>query len=131
MLLQGCTIYHSQTVSMDEAYQQHTKVKMYSEKGRKYKFHWLEKENEVYVGYAKPKSNTAEVLVKQAPPVKTYEKFQGFLISQDSISTVQTKDKSLSTIATIGTAVLGATLMLYIIAAISFATGGFDINWGE
>lgn len=129
MLFQACTVYHSQTVSMEEAFQQHTKVKMYSEKGRKYKFKWLEKEGELYVGYTKPNSNTAEKLLKVQTSQHQYNKFPGFYISSDSIARVQTKNKDLSTLATIGTTVLGTILVLYIIAAISFATSGFGFSW--
>lgn len=128
MLLQSCTVYHSQTVNMEEAFQQHTKVKMYSEKGRKYKFKWLEKEGELYIGYTRPNSNTAKTLLKIHPAEKQYDKFRGFLISSDSIATVQTQNKSLSTLATIGTTVLGTILVLYIIAAISFATSDW-FSW--
>lgn len=129
LLLQACTIYHSQSLSMEEAFQEHTKVKIYSEKGRKYKFNRLEKENDLYIGFAKHKSKTAKTLATINPPDKIDGKFQGFFIDADTITSAQTKNKSLSTLATVGTAILGTALVVEIIAVITFLNDGFTFNW--
>ena len=106
ILLQGCTVYKSASVSLEEAALVQTKVKLETKSGEKLKFIRIGVENGNYYGVKKVKGD--KTLNYKTVPLET-----------NYIKSVKLKDETLSTVYTIA-----ATLGLLIIWSMSaFATG--------
>jgi len=84
ILLQGCTVYKSASVTLEEAVRADTKVRIKTKDNQTLKFKNVRAENEIYYGF----------MYKKSKWVKT-------AINEDSIDIVQVKDKTLSTILSI------------------------------
>lgn len=84
VLLQGCTVYKSASVSLDQAANDESKVRLETTSGEKLKFKRIGVENGNYYGIKKVKGNIVKV------PLDT-----------NYIKKVKLKDKTLSTILTI------------------------------
>ena len=89
ILFQGCTVYKSANVSLEEALKADTKVRLKTKDHQTLKFKNVEVENEIYYGLINFRN--------------TWVKTQ---INEDNIEKLQVKDKTASTIITIGIPVL-------------------------
>jgi len=108
MLLQSCTVYKSATISLDQAVQNQSKVRVKTINNEKFKFKRIGVENGNYYGIKKTKGEM----------VKTP-------LNEEFIASVKEKDETASTLGTImlGT-VLGGCILLGI--SIANGVGGFD-----
>jgi len=84
ILFQGCTVYKSVPVSIEQAVQNGSKVKVITKSYEKFKFSKIEIEDGNYYGVKKSKGEM----------IKTQ-------IDEQNVEKVQLKDKTLSTIITI------------------------------
>jgi hypothetical protein len=98
ILFQGCTVYKSVNVTLDQAVIANTKVRIKTNDNQTLKYKNVEAENGIYYGLMKYENSW----------VKTP-------INEDNIDKVQVKDKTLSTILTVAIPVV-------IIAGAAFLT---------
>jgi len=108
ILFQGCTVYKSTAVSLDEAAKSDTKVKVVTNDNQTLKFKRVGFENDYYYGEVNFKNTW----------IKTR-------INEDNIVKIQLKDKSLSTILSIGIPIVILGILVY---AGSQSLGGFSIS---
>ena len=107
ILFQGCTVYKSVPISLEQAVQNESKVRVKTKNNEKYKFNRVGVENGNYYGVKK--SNN---IVVKTP------------LDQDFINTINEKDKTLSTVLSIGIPVIIVGGLLAIAA--SSIVGGID-----
>jgi hypothetical protein len=98
ILFQGCTVYKSANVSLEEAYNSQTKVKVKTKDNQTLKFKTLGFENGKYFGIKKIKGEI----------IKPH-------IDESNVEKIQLKDKSTSTILTIAFPVVVIGLAIYFI----------------
>lgn len=104
MLLQGCTVYKSANVSLNEAAQSNLKVKIIKIDGKKEKFSKIELfDNGQYYGQRKYKGK---------------DLYENILLEETTIQKIQLQDKKTSTI-------LSISIPLFIVGAI---IGGIAIG---
>lgn len=108
ILFQGCTVYKSAPISIEHAVQNENKVKVITKSGEKFKFSRIGIEDNSYYGVSKSKGEV----------VKT-------VLDEKSINTIKEKDKTLSTVLSLGVPVviLGAILVTAASAAGKVLTG--------
>ena len=106
ILLQGCTVYKSANVSLEEAVRSDTQVRIKTNDNQTLKFKNVEAENGIYYGN----------MYKKSTWVKT-------AINEDSIAIVQVKDKTLSTVLSIAIplVIIGGILVV----AVDASLGGY------
>jgi len=102
IFFQGCTVYKSVPVSIEQAVQNESKVKVRTKTGDKFKFSRIGIEDGNYYGVSKDKGK----VVKNA-------------LDEKSIKTINEKDKTFSTVLSIGIPVI--ILGVIIVAAVSAA----------
>ena len=110
MLLQGCTVYKSVPISLEQAVQNESKVRVRTNSNEKLKFNRIGFEDGKYFGVKK--SNN---VIGKTP------------LDQNYINTINEKDKAVSTIATVGVSIValfGVLVGVYLIAG-----GGGTYNW--
>ena len=103
ILLQGCTVYKSTSISMEHAVQNETKVKVKTNSGEKYKFSRIGIKDGNYFGVTKSKGAMVKIP-----------------LDEKSINTVNEKDKTLSTVLSIGIPVI---ILGVIIVGVASAAG--------
>ena len=103
ILFQGCSVYKSVPVSIEQAVQNETKVKVRTKTGEKFKFSRIGIEDGNYYGVSKGKGS----VVKNT-------------LDEKSIKTINEKDKTLSTVLNIG---IPVTILVVIIVAAASAAG--------
>ena len=84
LIIESCSVYKSTPVSLQEAVQKNTKVKLITKENEKLKFRYLVKDDNTYYGISK----------QGGAKVKTP-------IDENLVSTIRLKDKTMSTILTI------------------------------
>jgi hypothetical protein len=102
MLFQGCTVYRSANVSLEEAVRSKAKVKVLTDDNRTLKFIAIDNDNGRYYGINKDKG----IIVQSS-------------LHEDNISKIQLKNKELSSMLSIG---LGLVFFLGIGAIIAFSS---------
>ncbi|RMZ49612.1 hypothetical protein EB822_11245 [Flavobacteriaceae bacterium PRS1] len=107
ILLQGCTVYKSASVSLEEAALVQTKVKLETKSGEKLKFIRIGVENGNYYGVKKVKGD--KTLNYKTVPLET-----------NYIKSVKLKDEFKSTVYTISTTISTTLLLL-----LSWAMSGY------
>ena len=98
ILLQGCTVYKSASVTLEQAANEENKVRLETTSGEKLKFKHIGIDNGEYYGIKKVKGNIVKVP-----------------LNSNYIKNVKLKDKTLSTILTIAlpiAIIVGAGLIL-------------------
>ena len=108
ILLQGCTVYKSANVTLEEAVKADTKVRVRTNDHQTLKFKNIEVENGIYYGLMNFKNRW----------VKTQ-------INEDNIEKLQVKDKRLSSIITFGIPVIIIGIIAIEIAVNGFSVGGY------
>ena len=111
ILLQGCTIYKSTTVTLDEAYKAHTKTKVFTTDNETLKF---KKINFIDGNYYRVLSWDSE----------RHPKLDDMLIDENNINSIKIKNKTASTILNVGVPVV---VVGGFFIALGFSMGG----WGE
>ena len=111
ILLQGCTVYKSTTVSLDQAVQSESKVRVYTNTNEKLKFKRIGLENGSYYGVEKINSSM----------VRTP-------LDQDYINRINEKDKTLSTVLNIGIpiVIVGALIGIAAASCCTIGPGSFS-----
>ena len=110
IFFQGCTVYKSVPISIEQAVQNESKVRVKTNTNEKFKFSRIGIEDGNYYGVKKSKG----VIVKTP-------------LDQNFINTINEKDKTVSTIATVGVSIValfGALVGIYLIAG-----GGGSYGW--
>ena len=107
ILVQGCTVYKSANVSLDDAYKSQTKVKVKTNDNRTLKFKIITFEDESYYGINESyKDDPFEQYNKEL--IKTH-------IDVENIENIRIKNKTMSTILpfAIPVVLLGALIIAY------------------
>ena len=111
ILFQGCTVYKSASVSLDEASKSNTKVRVKTFDNQSLKFDRIEVTNNKIIGV---KINNGERSIT--------------LIEKDNIEKIQLKDKATSTILSIGIPVVVIAGILGVLVANSLNNMSFDLS---
>ena len=123
-LFQNCTVYRGSSIDLDAAIDTKTKVVVETRSGDKLKFKKLLKNDQSIVGVAK-KRKTIKYLEENGFDYEQYGKFRAYIIDSLKINDIYPKNKTASTLVTIGASVLSAFTLLTITAgAIFFASWG-------
>ena len=109
ILLQGCTVYKSVPISIEQAVQNESKVRVKTNANEKFKFSRIGIEDGNYYGVKKSKG----AIVKTP-------------LDQNFINTINEKDKTVSTIATVGVSIVALFGILVGIYLIAGGGGGYD-----
>jgi hypothetical protein len=97
ILLHGCTVYKSASVSLDQAVNKGQKVKVITKDNVKLKFKRIATENGKYYGVRR----------------SVDDKWVKILLNSDTIKTIKEKDKTLSTVLNIGIPVIYIGLLVW------------------
>ena len=128
--MQSCSVYHSKTVSIDDAINSYDKVKIKSPDDDVYKFEKITKvDGEIY-GLAKKTSSTAKELNDQIIWKNSDEKNVRILLTDKNISAVYVKNKPASTIVSIAIPVVTVGVVMGISALVVESSGlvSIDLN---
>lgn len=128
--MQSCSVYHSKTVSIDDAINSYDKVKIKSPDDDVYKFEKITKvDGEIY-GLAKKTSSTAKELNDQIIWKNSDEKNVRILLTDKNISAVYVKNKPASTIVSIAIPVATVGVVIGISALVVESSGlvSIDLN---
>lgn len=106
ILFQGCTIYKSVPISLEQAVQNESKIRVKANGNENLKFSRIGVEDGNYFGVKK--SNN--VIVKTP-------------LDQKFINTIKEKDKTMSTVATVGVIIVGLFGIIVGLAAIALSGG--------
>jgi len=105
--IQSCTVYHSQTASLDQAINTGNKVKIKPEKNGTvkgdlvYKFKRIEKvDNKIY-GITKRNSSTHKKLMNQVSERQMESKFVAIELTEKDLHAIYLKNKAVSTIISV------------------------------
>ena len=101
-LFQNCVVYHSKTTTLDEAVHSGQRVKIITKNSNTYKFKSLQKKDGQLVGLLKKNSSTVKKFDTFQDTIKYKHHFVPVLISENSIKEIHLKNKTLSTILSIG-----------------------------
>ena len=110
ILLQGCTIYKSTTVTLDEAYKSHTKTKVLTTNNQTLKFKRIDFRDGGYYGISKNPS-----------------KFENMLLDKNNIQSIKIKNKTTSTILNVGVPLIVIGGIIWI-SADSMEFGSFNLT---
>ena len=117
LILQSCSVYHSGSLSVEEAVAADNKVKVITADEQKLKFRRLKMENEQLTGVTKPVSATAKKLAGM--PSQAQGRFLEIDISEVEIEKIKLRNNTLSTIINIGTPLVVAFLGLVALVAVA------------
>ena len=114
ILLQGCTVYKSASVTLDEASKSETKVKVVTKSNEKLKFKRIGVENGKYYGVRKVDG-----------------KMMKLILNTDTIKSIKEKDKTLSTVLSIGipVVIVGGLIAIAAASCCSFSPGSFNFGY--
>jgi len=105
LLFQNCTVYRSTPITLDRAIRSESKTKVNFQNGHSIKFLKIDFENGIYYGIKKNNGR-----IERLPLDEKY------------ISTIKEKNKTLSTIITVG------VLSAYVVLVIIGSSGGFGLQ---
>jgi len=117
--LQSCTVYRSNTVTIDEAVQSENKVKIKTSSKDTYEFEKLKKENDQIYGIVKSGSLSAKKLADKGYLKEVAGKYVTILIENDLIDEIYLKNIPLSKTLTIAIPIVGSLALLGLIAVLS------------
>ncbi len=109
-MLSGCSVYHTDTVSVEKAVESNSRVRLVTLDNVYYEFKKLERENGQLYGLTGRNSETAKMLLdhKQIP----HNKMMRIALADDEIQAVYLKNKSMSRLVNYGVPVVGAAGLL-------------------
>ncbi|MUP44986.1 hypothetical protein E0K83_04415 [Gramella sp. BOM4] len=123
-LCYSCSVYHSKSISLDEAVATGKKVKIETSED-KLVFKRLKKIDSDYFGLAKKGSSTAKKLGKIEVIGRMDGKYYSFPLESLVIEEINSKNYPVSTLLTGIAVVAGTFVVVFIAAAITFASSGF------
>ena len=106
ILFQSCKAYYKDSVTLEQAVNEHKRTKVETVTKQTYKFQTISFENDQYYGVKMVKGETVKTLIDQA-----------------NISQVRLENKSLSVIGTIGLSVLVVFVVVVGVAGIALSGG--------
>lgn len=124
LLLQSCKVYHSKTVTVDEAIVSQKRVLVKNGIDETYKFDRIEIENDILYGITTRNSPTAKKLSKQVIEENLNGKFVKIRLPEKDIKEYRLQNRSLSTILTIAIPITVAGIISVI--ALYSATRGLQ-----
>ncbi|TRO67496.1 hypothetical protein [Christiangramia sabulilitoris] len=122
ILLQSCSIYRSQNISLDQAAETSRKVRVKSQ-GEKITLKRIEISGDAVYGYARENSSASKKLQDFGIIGRESGNFYRFNLENLKIDAIQAKNYTTSTLATIGLAAVAAFVVIAILAAGSSAVG--------
>ncbi len=123
-LLQSCSIYQSENLSLEKASKSTREVRITTNDGEKLKFKRIEEEDGDYYGLVRLTSKTSKVLQEVGLIGRQEGKLYAFDLEKLEILQIQQKNQSASVFGTIGIVVGGILIIISIIAAISVSING-------
>jgi len=118
-LLQNCTVYRGTAVGVENAIDQKTKTIVVTKGGEKLKFKKLLKTNQNLIGVAK-KRRTIRYLEENGFDFEKRGQLRKYVIDSLEINEIYPKNKTASTLVSIGISVLTAFTVLTVAAGIVF-----------
>lgn len=115
IFLQSCSVYHSGSVSAEEAVAANKKVKLITRDQQKYKFKRLVMEDDNLTGITKPGSATAKKLSET--PSRQDDEVLKIDLSEVAIEKIKLRNNTLSTIINIAGPLVTAYLALLVVYA--------------
>lgn len=125
-LIQSCSIYHAESISLQQAEELNKDVRITTKSGDKLKFKSIEEEGGDYFGLTRLKSKTSKELQKMGLIGRETGKLYAFGLETLNIQKIQEKNKTVSTLGTVGLVITGIFVIILIVAAISFGNGGIS-----
>lgn len=126
-LIQSCSIYHAESINLQQAEELNKDVRITTKNGDKLKFKSIEEEGGDYFGLTRLKSKTSKELQKMGLIGRETGKLYAFGLETLNIQKIQEKNKTVSTLGTVGLVVTGIFVIILIVAAISFSNDGISI----
>ena len=128
--LQSCSVYYSETATMDEALNASHKVKIKTPERDIYKFKQIVSEEDQIYGIAKRKSFTAKDLNRQVIWKKSDEKDVSILLTDEQTSNMHLKNKTASALVTTAVSLVSVGALIGI--GYSAADGSVgSISWSD
>ena len=108
--IESCSVYHNDTVSLEQAIESDNRVRVVTLDNVFYEFKKLERENGQLYGITGKKSETAKMLAnhKQIPDKKSVK----IALADEEIQAIYLKNKSMSRLVNYGVPVVGAAGLL-------------------
>lgn len=125
-LIQSCSIYRTESISLQQAEELNKDVRITTKNGDKLKFKSIEEEGGDYFGLTRLKSKTSKELQKMGLIGRETGKLYAFGLETLNIQKIQEKNKTVSTLGTVGLVITGIFVIILIVAAISFGNGGIS-----
>jgi len=122
--LQSCVVYHSKIATIDEAIQSDNKIKIITDSDDIYKLNKLKKEDGQIYGVVKKGSETAKKLSDQGLIKFSDGKYEKIQLTENTISEIHLKNKTLSTVLSIAVPVIGVAAIF----AILYSSMSFDVT---
>ena len=110
ILLQGCTVYKSTTVNLDEAYKSNTKAKVLTIDNQTLKFKRINLIDGKYYGISKNPS-----------------KFENMFLDKNNINSIKVKNKTASTIINVGVPIVVVGGIIWINLPEEPSSSGWDL----
>lgn len=131
-LLQSCSIYYKDNISLEKAIETQQKVRVTTHQDEKLIFKRLEENSGSFYGLTKENSKTSKKMQKQGIIGRAQGQLYSFGLETLEIKEVQAKNYTASTLATIGVSLVGLFAILITIAGIALSDGIFedDSYWG-
>lgn len=107
ILFQGCTVYKSTPITMEQAVDKEQKVKILTKNNKKLKFNRIAVENGKYYGVRQVDGKTVK-----------------FLLDVDTVESIREKDKSLSTVLTVAIPVVIIAGIIFLVINNSVVQAG-------
>ncbi|WP_372794674.1 hypothetical protein [Lutibacter sp.] len=125
-LLQSCKVYHTKTVTVDEAILSSKRVKVNTYRNDTYKFEELRKDDGKLYGITKKKSGTAKDLSFQGYEEDDNSKYVKILLPDTIVKEVYLQNKTMSTVVSIAVPLLIIIGLAAIIQPGNVISGSFD-----
>ena len=123
-LLQSCSIYHSENLSLEEAVESNRNLRITTDEGEKLKFKRIEEEDGGYYGLVKLNSKTSKELQEMGLIGRDTGNLYAFDLETIEILLIEEKNQNASTFGTLGLVVGGLLALISIISIISVSING-------
>lgn len=124
--IQSCSVYRTNSVTIDDAIASNNKVKLISTQDT-YEFQDLQRENGNIYGIAKKNSITAKSLSSQITDDTKNSKFVKILLTNEQLENIHLENKTMSTLSIIAIPIVVVGIIA-IIAAKSMDFGSFGLG---
>ncbi|CAN5251345.1 hypothetical protein BH23BAC2_BH23BAC2_26570 [soil metagenome] len=111
ILCQSCTVYRYKNISINEAIETKSKVRVKTTSNKNYVFNKIEKNEEIVYGIANKNSKEVRQLVDQIIPESASENKVKIRLVENSIEEINPKNKTLSVLVPIGVVIASFILL--------------------